>query len=65
LLVNNSGGPAPGRFQNLTDDHWRQGLEAVTLNFVRFIREVAPYEQAAYISGAVHQIDGGIIRSNL
>ena len=43
VLVNNSGGPAPGRFADLTDDDWRQAFEVVTLNFVRFVREVVPY----------------------
>jgi 3-oxoacyl-[acyl-carrier protein] reductase len=43
ILVNNSGGPALGRFADLTDDDWRQGFEVVTLNFVRFIRAVVPY----------------------
>jgi 3-oxoacyl-[acyl-carrier protein] reductase len=43
VLVNNSGGPALGRFPDLTDDDWRQAFEVVTLNFVRFVREVIPY----------------------
>jgi 3-oxoacyl-[acyl-carrier protein] reductase len=43
VLVNNSGGPTLGSFPELTDDDWRQGFEAVTLNFVRFVREVTPY----------------------
>jgi 3-oxoacyl-[acyl-carrier protein] reductase len=43
VLVNNSGGPARGRFDELTDDDWRQGFEVVTLNFVRFVREVVPH----------------------
>jgi len=43
VLVNNSGGPALGRFADLTDDDWRQGFEVVTLNFVRFVRAVVPY----------------------
>ncbi len=43
VLINNSGGPARGRFQDLTDDDWRRAFEGVTLNFVRFVREVVPY----------------------
>ena len=43
VLVDNSGGPTPGSFADLTDDDWRQALEVVTLNFVRFVREVTPY----------------------
>lgn len=43
VLVNNSGGPAIGKFADLTDDDWRQAFEVVTLNFVRFVRAVVPY----------------------
>jgi len=43
ILVNNSGGPARGKFADFTDEDWRQAFEVVTLNFVRFVREVVPY----------------------
>jgi 3-oxoacyl-[acyl-carrier protein] reductase len=43
VLVNNSGGPRPGKFPDLTDDDWRQAFEVVTLNFVRFVREAVPH----------------------
>jgi 3-oxoacyl-[acyl-carrier protein] reductase len=43
ILVNNSGGPALGKFADLTDDDWRLAFEVVTLNFVRFTRLVVPY----------------------
>jgi len=46
ILVNNSGGPRVGRFPDLTDEDWRQAFELVTLNFVRFVREVVPYMRA-------------------
>jgi 3-oxoacyl-[acyl-carrier protein] reductase len=46
ILVDNSGGPARGRFADLTDDDWRQAFEVVTLNFVRFLRAVTPYMRA-------------------
>ena len=139
ILVNNSGGPARGKFADFTDADWRQAFEVVTLNFVRFVREVVPYmrarrwgrivgiqsmsvkqpvdgidmsriiagagrspeedqalqeqlapvaaaiplgrlgqpielgnlvaflasQQASYITGAVYQVDGGLIRSNI
>ena len=42
ILVDNSGGPPRGRFDEKTDDDWRQAFEIVTLNFVRFVREVVP-----------------------
>jgi 3-oxoacyl-[acyl-carrier protein] reductase len=47
VLVNNSGGPAVGPFADLTDDDWRRAFEVVTLNFVRFVREVVPYMRQA------------------
>ena len=43
VLVNNSGGPGLGSFADLTDEDWRRAFETVTLNFVRFVREVVPY----------------------
>jgi 3-oxoacyl-[acyl-carrier protein] reductase len=43
VLVNNSGGPALGKFPDLTDEDWRQAFEVVTLSFVRFVREVTPH----------------------
>ena len=46
ILVNNSGGPARGKFADFTDADWRQAFEVVTLNFVRFVREVLPYMRA-------------------
>ena len=46
VLVNNSGGPALGKFADFTDDDWRRAFETVTLNFVRFVREVAPHMRA-------------------
>jgi 3-oxoacyl-[acyl-carrier protein] reductase len=46
VLVNNSGGPALGRFADFTDDDWRWAFEVVTLNFVRFVREVEPHMRA-------------------
>src|SRR5215472_23651 len=42
ILVNNSGGPALGKFWEFSDDDWRRAFEVVTLNFVRFVREVVP-----------------------
>lgn len=46
VLVTNSGGPALGRFDDLSDDDWRQALEAVTLSFVRLVRAVVPHMRA-------------------
>jgi 3-oxoacyl-[acyl-carrier protein] reductase len=43
VLVSNSGGPRIGGFADLSDDDWRQAFEIVTLNFVRFVRQVVPH----------------------
>ncbi len=51
VLVNNSGGPAIGRFADFSDDDWRQAFEVVTLNFVRFIR-LGRHRHASAASGA-------------
>jgi 3-oxoacyl-[acyl-carrier protein] reductase len=71
VLVNNSGGPALGRFADLTDDDWRQAFEVVTLNFVRFVREVVPYMRDKHWgriigiqSSSVKEPVGGIDLSN-
>lgn len=71
VLVNNSGGPALGSFPDLADDDWRRAFEVVTLNFVRFIREVVPYMRerrwgriVGIQSSSVKQPVGGIDLSN-
>jgi 3-oxoacyl-[acyl-carrier protein] reductase len=46
VLVANAGGPALGKFDEFTDDDWRQAFEVVTLNFVRFVRAVVPHMRA-------------------
>lgn len=46
ILVSNSGGPRIGGFGDLTDGDWQQAFEVVTLNFVRFVRDVLPYMRA-------------------
>ncbi len=43
ILIANSPGPPRGSFGDFTDDDWRQAFELLTLNFVRFTREVLPH----------------------
>jgi 3-oxoacyl-[acyl-carrier protein] reductase len=43
ILVENSGGPPRGGFSDFTDEDWLKAFETVTLNFVRFVREVTPH----------------------
>lgn len=42
ILVNNCGGPAAGKFDDLDDKAWDEGGEQVLMSAVRFIREVLP-----------------------
>lgn len=42
ILVNNSGGPAPGPFEVKRDEEWQAGIEATLMNVVRLIRLVLP-----------------------
>jgi len=46
ILVENSGGPPRGGFSDFTDEDWLKAFEIVTLNFVRFVREVTPHMRA-------------------
>jgi 3-oxoacyl-[acyl-carrier protein] reductase len=43
VLVNNSGGPKAGRFEELTDEDFQTAFELNLLSFVRTIRAVLPY----------------------
>ncbi|WP_028593376.1 SDR family oxidoreductase [Paenibacillus assamensis] len=43
ILVNNCGGPKPGKFDQLSDEMWQEGFELTLLSYVRAIREVLPY----------------------
>ena len=43
ILVNNTGGPPPGRPSELDDEEWEAALERNFLSVVRMSREVVPY----------------------
>lgn len=42
ILVNNSGGPPGGDFDQLDDNHWQAAFELTLLAYVRTIREALP-----------------------
>ncbi|MGN7469002.1 SDR family oxidoreductase [Brevibacillus sp. SAFN-007a] len=46
ILVNNSGGPATGKFEQLTDEQWISAFELNLLSYVRAIRAVLPHMRA-------------------
>ncbi|AGB04471.1 dehydrogenase of unknown specificity, short-chain alcohol dehydrogenase like protein [Aciduliprofundum sp. MAR08-339] len=43
ILVNNTGGPPAGYFEDLSDDDWYNAFNLTFMSAMRFIREVAPY----------------------
>lgn len=43
ILVNNSGGPRGGNFDDLDDEAWMEAFELTLLSYIRTIREVLPY----------------------
>lgn len=42
ILVTNTGGPPAGRFLQLTEEEWSEGIEGVLLNVIRLSRLVIP-----------------------
>ena len=47
ILVTNSGGPRPGRFDELSDDDFRATVELTLLSTTRMTREALPHMRAA------------------
>ncbi len=45
ILVTNSGGPAPGDFDDFADDAWHAAFESTLLNVVRLVRLCVPHMQ--------------------
>lgn len=43
VLVNNSGGPLGGSFDDMDDEKWIDAFELTLLSYIRAIREVLPY----------------------
>src|SRR5712692_3921099 len=71
ILVANVGGPPPGPFESMTDEHWMKAFEQVHLSTVRFIREVLPHMKKsrwgrilAIQSSSVKQPVDGLVLSN-
>jgi len=71
VLVANVGGPPPGPFDQMADEHWQAAFEQVHLSTVRFIREVLPHMKRAgggrilaIQSSSVKQPVEGLVLSN-
>lgn len=43
ILINNAGGPPPGRFDALTDDDWRRAVDLGLMSAVRAMRAALPH----------------------
>ncbi len=43
VLVNNTGGPPAGTFEELEDDAWQVAFEQILLSLIRCVREVLPH----------------------
>jgi 3-oxoacyl-[acyl-carrier protein] reductase len=71
ILVNNSGGPPAGMFDQFADDTWQKAFELNLLSYVRTIREVLPYMRkngwgriVNNTSSSVKQVLNNLILSN-
>jgi 3-oxoacyl-[acyl-carrier protein] reductase len=51
LLVTNSGGPPPGKFETFDDDAWQSAIDLVFMSHVRLIRAALPHlRQSSFAS---------------
>lgn len=71
VLVNNSGGPPAGGFEQFDDGIWTQAFELTLLSFVRSIREVVPLMRRReggrivnLSSSSIRQVIDNLIMSN-
>lgn len=47
ILVNNNGGPPPGKFESFSDQDWQEALDQVLMSAVRATRLVLPHMKKA------------------
>jgi len=71
VLINNTGGPPAGRFDQFSDQDWYVAFELNLLSFIRTIREVLPFMRKQqfgrivnFASSAVKQTLDDLILSN-
>lgn len=71
ILVNNTGGPPAGSFDDLTDQNWQKAFDLTLLSYIRTIRAVLPdlKENGGHIlnntSSSVKQPIDGLLLSNV
>lgn len=54
ILVTNTGGPPVGRFLQLSEEQWREGIDSTLMNVLRLCRLVVPSMQARRWGRIVH-----------
>ncbi|GLY10660.1 SDR family oxidoreductase [Pseudobacillus badius] len=70
ILVNNSGGPPAGSFEDMADEQWQQAFELNLFSYIRAIRSALPYlkKQGGKIiniaSSSIKEPIAGLILSN-
>jgi 3-oxoacyl-[acyl-carrier protein] reductase len=72
LLVVNSGGPPPGRFEDLSEADWQRSIDGTLLSSIRLVREALPHlrESAApaivvILSSSVREPIQALMTSNV
>jgi len=73
ILVTNSGGPAPGKFSEVDDEHWRQGIDLLLMSVINLCRAAIPHMRKQKWGRIIHitsiavkqPIDGLIIPNSL
>lgn len=71
ILVNNTGGPAAGSFDDLSDQEWQKAFDLTLLSYIRAVRAVLPdlKETKGHIlnntSSSVKQPIDGLLLSNV
>jgi 3-oxoacyl-[acyl-carrier protein] reductase len=53
LLVVNSGGPPPGRFEELTEAQWQQAIDGTLWSSIRLVREALPHLRTSPVPAIV------------
>jgi 3-oxoacyl-[acyl-carrier protein] reductase len=70
ILVNNSGGPKAGSFEQMEDEDWQTAFELNLLSYIRTIREALPYMKTSggkiinIASSSIKEPIQGLILSN-
>lgn len=71
VLVNNTGGPKAGGFDDMSDDDWYSAFDQNLLSYIRTCREVLPYMKAQQFgriinisSSSTKEVIDGLILSN-